>query len=161
MAEPEERVGTTDFESRFEELFDLAYRVGFRVLGVQDEARDVAQEACARAERRWSRLAESPHGWVVRVAANLAIGVQRKRARRPPEDATPPARDVDEFAAERVDLVRALGHLPRRQREVVILRYLADRPEAEVADTLGCSVGTVKTHASRGLQAMRAELGGE
>ena len=159
MTVPEERVGTTDFESRFEELFDLAYRVGYRIVGVRDEARDVAQEACARAERRWSRLADSPHGWVVRVAANLAIGVQRKRARRPPEDAGTPTRDVDDYAAERVDLVRALGHLPRRQREVVILRYLADRPEAEVAETLGCSVGTVKTHASRGLEAMRAELG--
>jgi RNA polymerase sigma factor (sigma-70 family) len=62
--------------------------------------------------------------------------------------------------AERLDLVRALGRLPKRQRQVVILRYLADRPEEEVARVLGCSVGAVKTHASRGLSALRAELGG-
>jgi RNA polymerase sigma factor (sigma-70 family) len=57
-----------------------------------------------------------------------------------------------------VDLVRALRALPRRQREVVALRYLADRPEAEVADLLGCSAGAVKQHAHRGLAALRARL---
>ena len=60
---------------------------------------------------------------------------------------------------DRVDLVRALRALPRRQREVVALRYLADRPEAEVADLLGCSAGAVKQHAHRGLAALRARLG--
>ena len=45
-----------------------------------------------------------------------------------------------------------------KQREVVVLRYVVDLPEAEVAETLGCSVGTVKTHASRGLAALRRSL---
>jgi RNA polymerase sigma-70 factor (sigma-E family) len=158
--EPEDRVGSLDFESSFEELFDLAYRVAFRILGSREEASDVAQEALARAERRWSRLADSPHGWVVTVSANLAIGVQRKARRKAPRAAAPGSRHVDDYATERLDLVQALGRLPQRQREVVILRYLADRPEAEVAKALGCSVGTVKTHATRGLQAMRIALGG-
>ena len=61
--------------------------------------------------------------------------------------------------AERVDLNRALGTLPPRQREVVLLRYVADLPELEVARQLECSPGTVKTHASRGLAALRAALG--
>ena len=51
-----------------------------------------------------------------------------------------------------------LRRLSRRQREVVAMRYLADLPEAEVAAALGCSVGTVKQHASRGLAALRAAL---
>jgi DNA-directed RNA polymerase specialized sigma24 family protein len=52
-----------------------------------------------------------------------------------------------------------LRGLSRRQREVVALRYLADLPETDVARALGCSVGTVKQHASRGLAALRAALG--
>ena len=50
---------------------------------------------------------------------------------------------------------QALQALPRRQRAVLVLRYFLDLPEAEVADLLGCSVGTVKTHAHRGLRALR------
>ena len=54
----------------------------------------------------------------------------------------------------------ALRKLPRRQREVVVLRYLADFSEADVAVALGCSVGTVKSQASRGLSALRNHFGG-
>lgn len=53
---------------------------------------------------------------------------------------------------------QALGELPRKQRAVVVLRYLEDLPEAEVASLLGCSAGSVKTHAHRGLRALRAKL---
>ena len=53
----------------------------------------------------------------------------------------------------------ALAALPRRQRAVLVLRYLEDLPEASVAELLGCSAGTVKTHAHRGLRALRASLG--
>ena len=53
----------------------------------------------------------------------------------------------------------ALAALPRQQRAVLVLRYLEDLPEAEVASLLGCSVGTVKTHAHRGLRALRRSLG--
>lgn len=52
----------------------------------------------------------------------------------------------------------ALGSLPRRQREVVALRYLADMPEAAVVAALGCAPGTVKQHAHRGLAALRRVL---
>ena len=55
-------------------------------------------------------------------------------------------------------LVDALSRLSRRQREVVVLRYLAGYPEADVAEILECSVGTVKTHASRGLSTLRSSL---
>ncbi len=60
--------------------------------------------------------------------------------------------------ADRVDLYRALDGLSDRQREVLMLRFLADLPEATVADALGCSVSTVKTHAARGLAALRGAL---
>jgi RNA polymerase sigma factor (sigma-70 family) len=55
-------------------------------------------------------------------------------------------------------LYRALDALPRRQRDVVVLRYLADLPEADVAEIIGCSLGTVKSNASRARAALRAVL---
>jgi RNA polymerase sigma factor (sigma-70 family) len=165
-----ERVAlTASFDDQFAELFGLAYRVAYRIVGSREDASEIAQETMARAERRWPRLADRPHGWVARVASNQAIGYWRRARRRQTtlladpgngdRHTTPPAIDQATERWERVDLVRALQALPRRQREVVILRYLADRAEAEVAAVLGCSAGSVKTHATRGLAALRATLG--
>jgi RNA polymerase sigma-70 factor (sigma-E family) len=153
-------IGPARFDDQFGELFALAYRVAYRILGTSDDAKDAAQEALARAQQRWHRVGGAPEGWVVRVSANQAIGIWRKRRRTTPPSELVPADTGDPQLAERLDLVNALGRLSRRQREVVVLRYLADRPEEEVAKVLGCSVGAVKTHASRGLTALRAELGG-
>ncbi len=145
------------FEEVFPELFRLAYRVSFRVLGDRGDAEDVAQEALARTHVRWSRLWDNPQGWVVTVSTNLAIDRLRRR-RRTVEYGGEPEALVEMHLSERIDLARALRRLPRRQREVVVLRYLADWPELEVADALGCSAGTVKSHASRGLAHLRHHL---
>jgi RNA polymerase sigma-70 factor (sigma-E family) len=148
---------TRDFDDAYPALFHDAYRVAFRLLGDREDAADTAQEACARACVRWRRLTRSgdPMPWVVRVAGNLAIDRWRRRrtaaAYVMPLVATPGVPD-------RVDLHRALDALSRRQREVIVLRYFADQSEAAVADALGCSVGAVKTHASRGLAALRTAL---
>jgi RNA polymerase sigma factor (sigma-70 family) len=66
--------------------------------------------------------------------------------------------DVSGALVERFELVDALRRLPKRQREVVVLRYVADLPEAEVARVLSCSTGTVKRHAHRGIAALRKTL---
>jgi RNA polymerase sigma-70 factor (sigma-E family) len=145
------------FEEVFPELFRLAYRVSFRVLGDRGDAEDVAQEALARTHVRWSRLRDNPQGWVVTVSTNLAIDRLRRR-RRTVESGGEPVALVEMHLSERIDLARALRRLPRRQRQVVVLRYLADWPELEVADALGCSAGTVKSHASRGLAHLRHHL---
>jgi len=89
------------------------------------------------------------------VAGNLAIDRVRKQRRA---RGVPAPADRAPLDAKRVDLQRALLALSPKQRDVVVLRYLVDLPEAEVAQTLGCSVGTVKTHASRGLAALRRSL---
>ena len=81
------------------------------------------------------------------------VRAQQRAARRRP-DPSPPATETGAVVAQRRELVALLQALPKRQREVVALRYLADLPEAEVAAALGCSVGTVKQHASRGLAAL-------
>jgi RNA polymerase sigma factor (sigma-70 family) len=155
------RAALTDFDDSYPGLYRSAYRVAFRLLGGREEAADLAQEACARAYSRWAKVGEydSPQAWVARVAGNLAIDARRRRRTA--------ARHVDrhvmpcESDAERVDLHRALLALPKRQREVVMLRFVADQSEAAVAVALGCSVGSVKSHASRGLAALRVALGRE
>jgi RNA polymerase sigma factor (sigma-70 family) len=63
---------------------------------------------------------------------------------------------IDDVVAMRAALVEALCSLPRRQREALALRYLADLPEAEVAAALGVSAGSVKTHLHRGIAQLRA-----
>jgi RNA polymerase sigma factor (sigma-70 family) len=146
-----------DYDQRFDDLATVAYRVAYRIVGQREEARDLAQEAMARAYARWPHVRDNAQGWVSRVATNLALDVVRKRARRPARDAGAPV-DVAYRAAERADLVDALLALPRRQRDVVVLRYLADLSERDVAETLGCKVGTVKRHAHRGLAALRLRL---
>jgi RNA polymerase sigma factor (sigma-70 family) len=65
------------------------------------------------------------------------------------------AEDQADAVAERDFLIRALAGLPLRQRSVLVLRYYNDLSEAEIADVLGCSVGTVKSQASRGLARLR------
>ncbi|HRW36364.1 MAG: sigma-70 family RNA polymerase sigma factor [Acidimicrobiales bacterium] len=148
-----------DFDAAFADLARLAYRVAYRLLGVRAEAEDVAQEALARAYARWRRVHGHAEPWVARVAANLALDRLRshdrsRRAEVPVADAAA-ADDATRAAVDRLELAHLLSSLPRRQREVVVLRYLADRSEADVARELGTSVGTVKRHAHRGLATLR------
>ncbi len=143
-----------DFDGEFDKLWSRAYGVGFIVLGDRGESEDIAQETMARALVRWKKVSAYAEPWVVRVAGNLAI--DRARARQRTRGV--PTHDLPALDAQRVDLQRALVALSPKQREVVILRYLVDLPEAEVAQSLGVSVGTVKTHASRGLAALRKAM---
>lgn len=151
--------GDGTFDERFPELLALAYRVAYGVLGDRDEAHDIAAETLARAFARWGAVHDGAPAWVATVAGRAAIDVVRRRitARRHLAGSVPeqPAAEQPEL---RLDLQRALLALPQRQREVVVLRHLADRSEQETARVLGLSTGTVKSHASRGLAALRAAL---
>ena len=151
--------GAETFEERFDELYRLAYRVAFRVVGSREEAEDIAQESLVKTCMSWRKVAGYAEAFTAKVAGGRAIDSWRRQRRRPqPESATVSPDSVDRIGV-RLELREALGQLPRRQREVVVLRYLADLPEADVAAALGCSAGTVKQHASRGLDALRARLG--
>lgn len=153
------RRGTPAFEEAFPRLYADAYRVAYRLLGDRSEAEDVAQEACARAYSRWSSVHEYAEPWCVRVAGNLALDNLRARTRaakrqeRLITEHTPVSGTTG--TDERLDLYAALSDLPKRQREAVVLRYLGDQSEEQTAALLGLSVGSVKTHASRGLARLR------
>lgn len=147
------------FEEAFDALFGRAFRVARRILGDEAAAEDVAAEAMARAYAHWGKIAQQPwrEGWVVRVASNLALDAVKRRKR---DDHT--VLDVgveDDDVVVRLALAEALALLPRRQREVVVLRHLGGLSEAECAQALRVSTGAVKTHLHRGLAALRNRLG--
>ena len=146
---------TTTYDESFPGLYRISFRVAYRILGSTAEAEDVAQETMAKAYSRWWRIKADSSRWVSRVSANNAIDVWRKRSKTELTNEDLVRAHDGEPILERLALVDALSRLSRRQREVVVLRYLAGYPEADVAESLDCSVGTVKTHASRGLHSLR------
>lgn len=152
------------FEEAFPALFARAYHVGHRILEHSGEAEDVAAEAMARALRSWRRVRtmRSPEAWVVRVATNLAIDIVRRSGRdrrHPVGEIVVRAEDIE----GRLVMLDVLDSLPRRQRDVLALRYIADFSEADIAAALGIAPGSVKRHANRGITRLRARLedGGE
>lgn len=147
-----------EFRQAFADLFPVAYRVAWRLTGDVTTAEDLAAEALARAFARWSKIRRLPYrdAWVLRVTANLAIDTLR---RRPPVLVDPAPVDEGEAATTRLALAAALKALPRRQRDAVVLRHLHGYSEREVAQALGVSPGTVKTHLRRALEALRRRLG--
>lgn len=150
--------GHEEFDRAFEDLFPRAWRLAYRIVGDAQVAEELAAEALTRAYVRWGRLRDATwrDGWVLRVTTNLALDAARRRT---PVPRTPPPEDLQEIGTLRVALVAALRALPRRQREVVALRYLTGMSEADVARALGVTPGTVKSHLHRGIAALRAHLG--
>lgn len=132
--------------------------------GDRGQGEDLLQEVLERMYVRWDRI-EEPEAYARRALTHTAINRWRGRRRRPPELPLLPGHPgpVTDDGSATVDLrdalVRALLTLPPRQRAVLVLRYLDDLPEDEVARALGCSVGTVKSHASRGLSRLRDRSG--
>lgn len=148
------------FALHFARLHAAAYRIAFRILGNDAESQDVAAEVLTRAFSRWAHLMDEPEPWVVKVAGNQAIDVLRRRKTVREHIPEPRGEAADASASvRRLDLQRVLLQLPKRQREVVVLRYLADQSEQAVATALGISTGSVKSHGARGLRTLRDALG--
>jgi RNA polymerase sigma-70 factor (sigma-E family) len=130
------------------------------------EAEDLLQLALERAYRHWTRVCrlDEPERYVRRVLANASVDRHRRTARRPEHPLSAGAAEVavadgSAVVAERDYLMRALAALPRGQRAVLVLRYFEDLSEAEIAQVLGCSVGSVKSQAARGLARLRTAAG--
>jgi RNA polymerase sigma factor (sigma-70 family) len=156
----------TEFREAFPRLHERAYQAAFRLLGDRNGAEDVAQEALTRAYVHWARLDERREGWVVTTAVNIVLdGFRRDRRWNAFRTSVQNSADgnrtttVDDDDTQRIDLQRLLAALPKRQRQVAVLRYLEDRPVNEVAELLGCSPGSVKRHAARAAEALRTAFG--
>jgi RNA polymerase sigma-70 factor (sigma-E family) len=131
-------------------------------------AEEVVQDAFVSLHRRWHTLADpaAAHGYLRTSVVNNARSVLRHRGveernRQPgaPEPAGPEERAVQ--ATEDARVLGALQRLSRRQQEVLVLRYYADMSEQDIATTLGMTRGAVKSHAHRGLAALRLALAKE
>jgi RNA polymerase sigma-70 factor (sigma-E family) len=140
-------------------------RLAYGLTGDQGHAEDVAQAAFARAYASWARVRRSgdPNAYVRQIVINENRNRFRKRrvterlTDSPPESVlidvpwTDTTREYDERSA----LIAALQRLGPRQRAVIVLRYWLDLTEPETAAALNCSVGTVKSQASRALATLR------
>jgi RNA polymerase sigma-70 factor (sigma-E family) len=134
-------------------------------------AEDLAQEALAKLWFRWNRVADgNPDAYLRKIVLNTFLSRRRRKwwgeqatAEVPESEAGQPAAAWTQATPttqvdDRDALRQALRRVSPKQRVVIFLRYAEDLPEQEVAELLGCSVGTVKSHASRGLAVLRKAL---
>ena len=137
-------------------------RLAFVLTGEQDAAEDLLQTALTRAAAHWGRIQGAPEGYVRQIMYREQIDGWRRRARRPQATATPlpdlPAPDPATSVDARLALEAALRTLPPGKRAVLVLRYLEDLPEAQVAQLLGCSVGTVRSQTHKAIAQLRTVL---
>jgi RNA polymerase sigma-70 factor (sigma-E family) len=130
-------------------------------------AEDLVQTCLVKLYRVWHRLdtGVDPDSYLRRTLINTYRSWRRARWRREAPVEAIPDRAIEVDDQDRHALAetvrQALGALPARQRAALVLRFYEDLPEAQVADLLGCSVGSVKTHTSRGIRRLRELLGDE
>jgi RNA polymerase sigma-70 factor (ECF subfamily) len=159
------RESSTAREPALEDVFKASYRrlvvQLYGVVGDLVEAEDLVQEAFVRAAASGRRFlaVDNPEAWLRRTAINLHRNRWRKlrnfsRIRHRLENPTDPPE-----LEEHVVVIEALRSLPEPQRQAMALYYLADLPVEDIAATLGCAVGTVKSRLGRGRDAMALALG--
>lgn len=157
-----------EFERFVTESVDELLRTAYLIVWDEAEAEDLVQESFVKVAKRWPRVRtmEHPRAYARRVLVNLAIDGHKRRLRwREALDREPSQEAADDGSARelthvdtRDEVLCALATLPPRQRAVLVLRYLADLTEAQAADALGCSVGTVKSNTSRALDRLAQAL---
>jgi RNA polymerase sigma-70 factor (sigma-E family) len=155
-------------EGEFREFVDGRWtwlaRFAYGLTGDRGLAEDLAQTALANAYAAWSRVrrADDPDAYLRRIVLNAhRAGFRKPRVREqltgaPEYHGGAAAPDPARQNEDRDVVIAALLMLPVRQREVVVLRYLLDLTESQVAATLQCSVGTVRSQASRALAKLRS-----
>lgn len=123
-------------------------------------AEDLLQATLTKAWFAWERIEGDPEPYVRRILVTTTTSWWRQRwTRETPVDefAEGPMTGAAELPVDARELWEALGRLPRRQRAVVVLRYLEDRTEADTAHLMNCSVGTVKSQCSKALAKLRLD----
>lgn len=137
-------------------------RLARLLTGDEHLAQDLVQDVLARAYARWRRISRTdrPDTYVRRMLVNAHHSWWRRRSSREIAVADvrdrPHADDRPAEIAERDALWRLVRELPPRQRTVIVLRYYEDLDDNRIAEILGCTTGTVRTHAKRALTALRA-----
>ncbi|TDO54593.1 RNA polymerase sigma-70 factor (sigma-E family) [Kribbella sp. VKM Ac-2527] len=134
-------------------------RTAVLLTGDRPAAEDLVQEVYERVYVRWRWIKGAPEPYARKALANLVANRWRRKGRKPEVALAAghdrPTPDGSDDYAVRDQLLTALQELPPRQRAVIVLRYYEDLTELQTADALGCSVGTVKSQTSRGLEKLR------
>jgi len=157
------------FEQYVDESRQRLFRFAVVLCGDTVLAGDLLCDVLGRAFERWAQIAAArdPHAYVRRMLVNEFVSWQRRRARTIPHHEVSrlaEARasrsgatiaDPGDAHTERAALLDELSRLPARQRAAIVLRYYADLSDADIAATLGCRVGTVRSSISRGLATLR------
>jgi RNA polymerase sigma-70 factor (sigma-E family) len=123
-------------------------------------AEDLLQTSLVKAWGVWKRIEDNPEAYVRKIIVNTYASWWRRRSYGELPAAQPIERageNPHDAVDARDQLWRALGRLPRRQRAVVVLRYFEDLSEAQAAEALGVTVGTVKSQTARALAALRLD----
>ena len=139
-------------------------RTAYLVVGDYQLAQDLAQESLIKTYMAWRRLRDvgNAEAYARRVVVTTSISWRRKRSfTERPAEVLPSVMEADlaDLVAAEADLWRQLRALPARQRAAVVLRYYEDLSLADTAELMGCSVGSVKRHASDGLAKLRDRMG--
>jgi RNA polymerase sigma-70 factor, sigma-E family len=130
----------------------------------RETAEDVVMEAFMSLHRRWHTLrqpGDADRYLLTCVVNGARTQLRRRRVRRVHEGTSRDAHGVSDptdAGATRAALMHSLRNLPTRQRQVLVMRFYLDLPEAEVAEQLGISIGSVKQHSSRGLAALARSM---
>jgi RNA polymerase sigma-70 factor (sigma-E family) len=142
---------------------DRLLRVALLLTGHREDAEDLLQAALTRLALHWRSVTRSgsPDAYVRKILYHQNISRWRVRRNRRdylaaelPEQST--RHDLASDTALRLSLAEVLAELTPRQRAVIVLRYYEDLPEAEVAEILGCAIGTVRSQTHRTLARLRA-----
>ncbi|WP_340537852.1 SigE family RNA polymerase sigma factor [Nocardioides sp. GXZ039] len=161
MPQPPGQTTEETFESFVAARGDALWRSAWLLTGDSGRAEDLVQTALAKAWPHWRRLSDPGRfeAYTRRVLFNTYVAWWRRRwnGERPTDVLPEPTANApgDPDPDLRRDLMSALAELPRGQRAVVVLRYFEDRTEAETAELLGISIGTVKSQTSRAMAALR------
>lgn len=145
--------GVESFEGFYAREYRLLVAFAYALTGSKEHAEEIAQEAMLAAYRRWDEVGrlEAPHAWVRRVCANIAVSFVRRRIVE--------ARGLLRLRRRRTEVVSLetedaafwseVRRLPRRQAQCIVLCYVYGCSVADIAQTLGCADGSVKTHLAR------------
>jgi len=146
-----------DFDDFVETCSTRLLRTAYLLTHDRGRAEDLLQTALVKAWLSWSRIDGDPAAYVTKILVNTYASWWRRKWNDERPTAELPEAEYDEDRAATHDLWAALGRLPRRQRAVVVLRYVEDLSEAETARLLGCSIGTVKSQRVKALAKLRLD----
>ena len=159
--------GTVTYDELVRATQPRLVRLGLMLTGNLHNAEDLTQTVLARAHRRWDRISglDHPEAYLRTMVVNEFLSWRRILKNRELPLAEPVERPSDEDIGSRQALKdatwRLLTKLPRQQRAALVLRYYEDLTDAEIADILGVTAGTVRSNISRALANLRDHLSTE